>query len=229
MKTIHLGEYKVLVMPALQDNFIFAVCRNDEAVLIDAGEAAPVLKVLEEENLRLLEIFITHTHLDHVGGCRTLCDQLGVLANSPAVEEREFSVLGTTCRSISTPGHVLLHKVYYFPELDVVFTGDTLINGACGRLLGGTAEQLFESLQKIKALPSRTRIFGAHDYLLQNMEFALSVKPENSDMKSRSARYHSDPTAAIFATLDEEKKTNPFLRAETLEEFTELRHQKDHF
>lgn len=220
---------EVLAVPVLRDNFVYLVCRDGQAVLIDAGEANPVFKVLEEDGLQLLEIFITHTHHDHVGGCRELNDRLGVLANSPAVEEREYQLLGTVCRAIASPGHMAVHKCYHFPELGILFSGDTLINGACGRLLGGTAAQLFNSLQKIKALPAETRIFGGHDYLVENMMFALYVDPGNAGARARLERYRRDPASAIFATLAEEKMTNPFLCVGSVEEFAELRHRKDRF
>lgn len=223
------GEYKVLAVPVLSDNFVYLVCREGKAVLIDAGEAGPVFRTLEQENLQLHELFITHTHHDHVGGCRAVQDRLGVQAISPAVEERAYKVLGSVCRSFSTPGHMAVHKGYHFPELNMLFSGDALINGACGRLLGGTAEQAFESLQKIKALPDETRIFGGHDYLIENMEFALLVERDNEDAKARLALYRRNPASAIFATLAEEKKTNPFLRVDSVEVFAELRRRKDVF
>jgi hydroxyacylglutathione hydrolase len=223
------GEFEVLAVPVLNDNFIYLICRGGKAVLIDAGDARPVFTILEQENLQLHELFITHTHHDHVGGCRALQERLGVQAISPAVEARDYHVLGTLCRSLSTPGHVAVHKSHYFPELNALFTGDVLINGACGRLLGGTAEQLFGSLQQIKALPDETRIFGGHDYLAENMEFALSVEPDNADARSRLELYDRDRAAALFATLAEEKKTNPFLRSDSVEAFAELRRRKDCF
>jgi hydroxyacylglutathione hydrolase len=223
------GDFEVLAVPVLYDNFVYLVCRDGKAVLIDAGEAKPVLKILEKENLQLLNILITHTHHDHVGGCRAIIDRLGVQSTSPGVEAGEFPALGTVCRSISTPGHMAVHKTYSFPEPGILFTGDTLINGACGRLLDGTAEQLFDSFQRIKTFPDETRIFGGHDYLVDNMEFALSVEPENADVQARLALYRKDSAAAIFASLAEEKKTNPFLRVETVGEFAELRRRKDTF
>jgi hydroxyacylglutathione hydrolase len=164
-----------------------------------------------------------------VGGCRELCERIGALAISPAVEAREYDVLGTRCRSLSTPGHVAVHKIYSFAELGLLVTGDTLINGACGRLLGGTAEQLFESLQRIKSFPDETLILGGHDYLEENMRFALEEEPGNADMQARLALYQRDPAAAIFVTLAEEKRTNPFLRVDSLEAFTALRARKDLF
>ena len=217
----------MLAVPVLRDNFVYLVCRGGEAILVDAGEAKPVFQALENTPLRLQKILITHTHHDHIGGCRAIQDRLGVQSVSPAVESGELPMLGTPCRSISTPGHMAVHKIYHFPELGILFTGDTLINGACGRLLGGTAEQLFSSLRKIRTLPDETRIFGGHDYLVDNMTFALSVEPDNTDMQARLNLYRTDPAAAIFATLAEEKKTNPFLRVDTVKEFTELRLRKD--
>jgi len=224
-----IGDYEVLAVPVLHDNFVYLVCRDGEAVLIDAGEAKPVLKAVGKNDLRLQKILITHTHHDHVGGCRAIQDRLGVQSVSPGVEACEVALVGTACRSISTPGHTTVHKIYYFPELKILFAGDTLINGACGRILDGTAEQLFVSLRKICELPDDTRIFGGHDYLVDNMGFALSIEPSNADMEARLDLYRTDPAEAIFTTLGEEKKTNPFLRVDTVEEFAELRRRKDVF
>jgi hydroxyacylglutathione hydrolase len=219
----------VLAVPVLHDNFVYLVCRGTGAVLIDAGEANPVFQVLTENNLQLQKILITHTHPDHIGGCRKIQDQLGVQSVSPGVETGEFRMLGTVCRAISSPGHMAVHKMYYWPELKVLFAGDNLINGACGRLLGGTPEQFFTSLMNLCTLPDETVIFGGHDYLVENMQFALSVEPDNDAITARLDRYQTDPASAIFATLAEEKKTNPFLRVGSAEEFAELRGLKDLF
>jgi hydroxyacylglutathione hydrolase len=224
-----INDYDVLAVSVLHDNFVYLVCRDGEAVLIDAGEAKPVFQTLEKDALRLQRILITHTHYDHVGGCRAIQDRLSVQSVSPAVESGEFLMLGTVCQSISTPGHMTVHKCYHFPELGVLFAGDTLINGACGRIIDGTAEQLFASLQKIKALPDETQVFGGHDYLAENMEFALTIEPENTDMKTRLDLYRTDSAAAIFVTLAEEKKTNPFLHVDTVGEFARLRCAKNNF
>ncbi|NNJ70230.1 MAG: MBL fold metallo-hydrolase [Kiritimatiellales bacterium] len=231
MKTTRFktGDYEVLAVSVLYDNFIYLVCRDGQAVLIDAGEAKPIFQTLEKEELELLNVLITHNHHDHIGGCREIQDRLGVQSTSPGVEAGDFEVLGTSCRSVPTPGHTAVHKVYYFPELTMLFAGDTLINGACGRILDGTPEQLFSSLQRIKQLPDETRILGGHDYLIDNMEFARMVEPENADVQARIDCYQADPASAIFVTLAEEKKTNPFLRVDTVQEFAELRLKKDRF
>ncbi len=224
-----IGEYEVLAVPVLHDNLVYLVCRAGQAVLIDAGASRPIFQCLEKENLQLRTILITHSHSDHVGGCRSIQDRLSVQSRSSAVAAGPFPMLGTECCAIAAPGHMAVHKLYYFPALGTLFTGDTLINGACGRLLGGTAEQLFSSLRNICALPEETRIFGGHDYLVDNMEFARSVEPDNLAVQARLDLYRSNPASALFSTLAEEKKTNPFLRVDTLAEFAELRQRKDRF
>lgn len=227
-----MGEYELLAVTVLSrsyNNFVFLLCHNGQAVLIDAGEAAPVFEVLEQENLQLTDVLITHTHHDHMGGCRAILDRLGVQSTSPSIEVFEKEMLGTTCRSIFTPGHMMVHKCFHFPELGILFSGDAVINGGCGRILGGTAEQFFESLKKISALPDETRIFGAHDYLVDNMMFSIFVDPDNEETKRRFELYKTDPAAAIFVSLAEEKKTNPFFQAPSVDVFKKLRLQRDEF
>ncbi len=123
-----IGDFEVLAVPVLHDNFVYLVCRGGEAVLIDAGEAKPVFNILEKENLHLVNLLITHAEYDHVGGCRAFVDRLGVQSTSPAVEAGEFPLLGTICQSISTPGHMAVHKVYHFPELKILFSGDAYVD-----------------------------------------------------------------------------------------------------
>jgi len=229
---IKFGEYEVLAVLVLRgtyNTFNYLVRRDGNAVLIDAGEAGPIFKTLEKEELQLLKVLITHGHHDHVGACRAVQDRLGVLSRSPGVESGEFNVLGTVCRSFSTPGHVETHKCYHFPDLGIVFTGDTIINGGCGRIMGGTAEQYFDSLERINDLPDDTIVFGGHDYLMDNLKFALSAEPDNAAIPARLTRYATDPAAAIFVSLAEEKRTNPFLRAEIVDQFISLRERKDRF
>ena len=213
----------------LDDNYIYLLDDGEKAILIDAGEATTVLQIVRSEALTLLQVFITHDHTDHTGGCRALQEELGVLARSPSVIEREEEWLGCRCEVVSTPGHMKVHKSFYFPELSVVFTGDALINGACGRLLGGTAEQLYRSLEWVAALPGKTRVFGGHDYLLENLRFAAAEKFSLSAVERRRQQYKNDPTNALFATVEEERKTNPFLSCTSVVEFAALRMRKDCF
>lgn len=231
-KRYKLGEYELLAVQVLLSSygtFSYLLCRDGKAVLIDCGEAAPVFKVLENENLQLTDVLITHNHNDHTGGCCAVQDRLGVLSFSPAVESRDFEMLGTVCRSFDASGHLPVCKAYHFPELGIVFTGDAVINGAVGRMMGGTPEQFFQSLERVKALPDETIVFGGHDYLEDNAAFALSVDPDNEAMKVRLKLYKTDPLAAVFQTLEKEKKSNPFLQVKSADEFAELRAEKDRF
>ena len=224
-----IGRIRLRMIPVLADNFIYLLDDGEQAVLIDAGEAAPVLEIVRAESLALLQVLITHDHADHTEGCRTLQDELGVLARSPGVSERDEEWLGSRCKVVSTPGHTKVHKSFYFPELGLVFTGDALINGACGRLLGGTAEELHGSLRWLAALPDETRVFGGHDYLLENLRFAEATEFSVAAVERRRVQYGVDPMGALFATVAEERETNPFLNCASAAEFAALRAWKDCF
>lgn len=226
------GEYELIVVQVLLSTygtFNYLLCKDGKAILIDCGEAAPIFQALEKEKLQLTDILITHNHGDHAGGCRAMQDQLGVQSTSPGVASRTFPILGTVCRSFDSSGHLAMCKSYYFPDLGIVFAGDTIIGGAVGRMMAGTAGQFFQSLETIKALPDETIIFGGHDYLEDNAAFALSVHPENEAMKTRLTLYRSEPLAAVFQTLEKEKRSNPFLQVKSADEFAALRRKKDLF
>jgi hydroxyacylglutathione hydrolase len=225
-----LGHIRLRMIPVLADNFIYLLDDGKKAVLIDASEAAPVVKMVRAESLVLLQVLITHDHADHTAGCRRLQDELGVLARSPSVIERTETWLGTSCEVLATPGHTAVHKSFYFPELDVVFTGDALINGGCGRVMvDGSAAMLYASLQQIATLPEQTRLFGGHDYLLDNLDFAQTEGVAEAPIEERRRRYATDPAEALFMTLAEERKTNPFLRCDSAEVFAQVRARKDRF
>lgn len=225
------GDYELLVVQVLLSSygtFNYMLCRDAQAILIDCGEAEPIFQVLEREKLQLTDVLITHNHNDHAGGCRAVQDRLGVLSSSPSVESKEFEILKTTCVSFDVSGHLPVCKAYHFPELGIVFVGDTIIGGAVGRIMGGgTAEQFFQSLERIKQLPSETVIFGGHDYLKDNAAFALSVDPGNEAMKDRLDFYDAEPLAAVFQTLEMEMESNPFLKVDSADEFARLRTLKD--
>lgn len=210
---------EIIAVPVLSDNFVYLVCRGSRALLVDAGDAPPVKRELETNGLTLERILLTHGHSDHTGGLAELKPLCSGGDTDDIAEIRE----------IPTPGHTVEDKAFYFPEAAAVFTGDCLINGACGRMFGGTAAQLFDSLQKIKQLPGDTLVFGGHDYLEDNLLFALSVEPENTAVRDRLELYQDDPAAALFMPLSEEIKSNPFLRAETADAFADLRRKKDRF
>ena len=190
-------------------------------------------------------IFNTHHHWDHTGGNLQLkkkwrCRVLGFAKDAEripgidqALHEREDFVFGkSACRVLFLPGHTLGHIAYWFFKEKKLFIGDTLFAMGCGRLFEGSPRQMFSSLNQIKIFPSETEVFCAHEYTEKNGRFALSVDSENPELKSRMRtvrlkRKKNQPTVPFF--LSEELKTNPFLRADTLEEFTSLRTKRDIF
>lgn len=215
-----------MAVPVLGDNFDYLVCCNGQAVLIDAGEAAPVYAALAENNLILRHILITHSHGDHTFGLSELRKLVGT--DRRAVHSNgAFGDSALPVKEMDVPGHTADGKMFYFPEAGALFTGDTLINGACGR--AADMQHLFESLQKIKQLPPDTLIFGGHDYLDENLRFGFSIEPDNANIQARLSLYRCDPAAALFVSLEEELKTNVLLRAPDVETFTVLRRAKDRF
>jgi hydroxyacylglutathione hydrolase len=212
-------EWTVAAVPVLQDNFVYVVSFGKDAIVIDAGEAEPVVEYLEQHGFCLHDVLLTHQHADHTRGYRQL---------KPFVTNADGHSPGPVER-IPLPGHTSADCGYFFPAAGVICTGDCLINGACGRVLGGSLEDLYQSLQRIKALPSDTVILGGHDYLLDNMRFGLSVAPHNTAISDRLDLYAYDPAKAIFKTLKEEIQSNVFLQARSYSEFCGLRKAKDQF
>lgn len=248
-------------IPALQDNYIYVLCDPDSghAAVIDPTLAAPVLQFLAHEHWQLTYILNTHHHGDHIGGNIELQQHTGckIFASSydsqripgvdQALNEGDHILLGEhTIKVLETPGHTLGHIVYYLPEQAALFCGDTLFAMGCGRLFEGSAAQLWQSLQKIMALPQATWIYCAHEYTEANTRFARSVDPTNPALLARTAeivnlRQQHKPTVPF--TLADELATNPFLRvtqvelqnqlgmqgAHAVDIFTHLRKLKDKF
>jgi len=222
--------FKITALPALRDNYIWMIIHEDTrcAVVIDPGDASVVIHALQEQALTLSAILITHHHWDHTDGVKTLKQQYGIPVYGPNRDtvpeidhllsdsetlylenlELEFNILGI-------PGHTLDHIAYY--GHNALFCGDTLFSAGCGRLFEGTAEQLYHSLSKLKQLPDTTDIYCAHEYTLNNLAFALTVEPHNSDClayrkKMEEKRTHQQPT--LPSSLTTERLINPFLRCD---------------
>ena len=133
---------------------------------------------------------------------------------------------------IATPGHTLGHIVYFIEELEAVFCGDTLFAMGCGRLFEGTAEQMYHSLSRLAALPTQTKVYCTHEYTLSNAEFALTVEPHNHALSERAEEVRElrkQGSITLPSTIELELATNPFLRAESAEDFAHLRALKDNF
>ena len=238
---------KVFLLPVLQDNYIYILhdISTKKTAVVDPALAEPVETFLKQNKWSLDLILNTHHHPDHTGGNLKLkqkwqCPIAGFSKDTyrlPGVDwslkEGEKGSFGSSLfQVLFLPGHTLWHIAYWFFEEKKLFIGDTLFAMGCGRLFEGTAEQMFHSLSQIKALPQDTKIFSAHEYTEKNGAFALSQDPENADLKVRmrevrAKRAKGQATQPFL--LSEELKTNPFLRAKTVEEFRLLREKRDQF
>jgi len=216
----------------LSDNF--GVLVHDPATgataAIDAPEAAPVEAALKATGWRLSDILVTHHHADHTGGvaelkarhkCRVTAPR-NEAARIPAVdatvgEGDSVKVGGLTAHVLETPGHTTGHIAYVFDQDKLAFVGDTLFSIGCGRVIEGTPEMMWASLLKLRALPDATQIYCGHEYTEANIRFALTIEPDNKDLRARAdeaKRQVAAGQATIPTTIGAEKRENVFLRAD---------------
>jgi len=221
------------------DNYIWMIKKNKDVVIVDPGDASPVLKLLQKEKLHLHSILITHKHQDHVGGIKDLIKVYPnvkiygpknnfnfiyeIVGNNDLIIITELNI---SFRVIETPGHTLDHIV--FIDEDHLFCGDTLFGCGCGKLFEGTYSQMHSSLKLLSKLPGSIKIFCAHEYTKKNIEFALTEEKNNQDLITRKKRL-IEVDITLPSTLNEELKTNPFLRSKNLKQFKERRMRKDNY
>lgn len=217
----------VHAIPAFTDNYLWLLTRGGDAVIVDPGDAAPVLQVLEARGLRLTAILITHWHPDHTGGITKLLDKVGTVpvygpraefSRIPQITHQlddgdKVDVLGQTFDVLAVPGHTLGHIAYFSDGQ--LFCGDTLFSAGCGRLFEGTPEQMHASLDRLAALPPQTKIYCTHEYTMSNLAFAITVEPQNKALlgrldEVRQLRAAKQPS--LPSSLEIELATNPFLR-----------------
>ncbi|MGB7431306.1 MAG: hydroxyacylglutathione hydrolase [Ahrensia sp.] len=216
---------------------------SGETACVDAGEAAPILEVLEAEGWRLTQLWVTHHHNDHVAAIKevkaaTGCTVFGPSDSRVPIAGLDRHVAGGDAISLGkhrvevwhTPGHTLDMLNYYLPDAGVYCAGDTLFPMGCGRLFEGTADTMFDSFAKLKTLPLQTEVYAAHEYTVSNAEFAAAHRAENGAIAARlkevlAMRARGEPT--IPTTIGRELETNPFMLAATAQEFAALRKAKD--
>lgn len=222
-----MDKIKTTPIAALRDNYIWTMVDNQSnAVIVDPGEAEPVINYLKQNQLRLIGILITHHHWDHTNGVNAILKYQDVPVfgsmnnNNPAINRpvQESDIIKIDhfpqqWHVLEIPGHTLDHVAYYANE--TLFTGDTLFAAGCGRLFEGTAEQMLNSLQKLQHFPDTTQLYCGHEYTLKNLQFAKIVEPHNSLIVERIKKIehlYSQKIPSLPVTLAEEKATNPFLR-----------------
>jgi hydroxyacylglutathione hydrolase len=218
-------------IPAFNDNYIWMLQRQGtrRVVVVDPGQAEPVLKRLQDEQLELEAILVTHHHKDHVGGIQALLDFAPVPVygpDNPAIENISqalkegdtLSVLGEKFQVFEVPGHTLDHIAFLTTSAQqpLLFCGDSLFSAGCGRLFEGSAEQMFTSLAKYTHLQPETLVYPTHEYTVANISFAIAVEPDNLDLQEYQSwcikqRAKNQPT--LPTTIDREMAINPFLRS----------------
>jgi hydroxyacylglutathione hydrolase len=219
---------KIVRISAFKDNYIWLLVntKTNCGAVVDPGDAKPVLAVLRANNIQLTAILITHHHLDHCGGIPELLKYIEVPVygsqheiiphcSRPLSEGDSVNLdaLDIQFRVLDIPGHTLGHIAYVGNNL--LFCGDTLFTGGCGRLFEGTALQMFNSLNKLKHLPKETLVYCGHEYTLANLEFAMTIEPENKILIQRFNQVKAqieNQEATVPSLLSVELETNPFLR-----------------
>lgn len=222
----------VTPIPAFKDNYIWMLRQdsNPEVCVVDPGDAAPVIALLEREGLTLASILITHHHHDHTGGLPELVERFAPHVIGPhnpdidAIDQRvgegdEVRVLGRLFEVFEVPGHTLDHIAFFTPGIPaLLFCGDTLFSAGCGRLFEGSPEQMHAALSRFATLPDDTLVFAAHEYTEANLQFAAAADPHNDDVQRamaecRRVRELERPT--LPSSIARERQINPFMRCHT--------------
>jgi hydroxyacylglutathione hydrolase len=253
----------VITIPARGDNFMYLYpCGQASALAVDPVDSGPILKLLGKLELKLAVIAVTHHHWDHTGAVaelkkRTGCEVIGGDAQRISgldrivCDGRRFTIADTEFQVIATPGHTRSSLCYYVPAAGgsangILWTGDTMFTGGCGRLLECDAQTMWDSLRKLSALPDDTLVYCGHDYAEEDYEFASGIEPDNAAVRQRLDEIRQATAAGthtVPSTMLAERTTNPFLRADTpelkaalgmpnatdVEVFAELRRRKDVF
>ena len=238
---------EVVRVPVLSDNYVWLVHdeASDRTLVIDPGEAQPVLDALAARGWRADEIWNTHWHGDHTDGNAAVKAAHGGKLTGPAREADRIGGLDATVDEGDTvsfaghvahvmhmPGHTRGHVVFHFADDALLFSGDDLFAMGCGRLFEGTPAEMYANMRRFEAMPDETIVYGAHEYTQSNGRYALVAEPDNQAIKDRMVevdRLRSAGEATLPTTIGAERATNPFLRAQSVDAFAKHRQAKDNF
>ncbi|MGX7108043.1 hydroxyacylglutathione hydrolase [Facklamia miroungae] len=233
---------QIKALPALEDNYIWLIEKDQDIIVVDPGESDDLLKYLNTNGLNLKAVLLTHFHEDHVGGLDSLLasQKQEVAVYGPVeLEERvdyvvregdHFTINQCEYKVIKTAGHSEEHVSYLMDSH--LFCGDALFSAGCGRVFTNDYQAQFETIQKIKALPDTTKIYAGHEYTLTNLAFALTVEPNNQVLMKEQKHVkdiRSKGIPSLPSTVEREKQINLFLQVRSLTEFIQLRKARDQF
>jgi hydroxyacylglutathione hydrolase len=228
---------QIIPIPAFKDNYIWLIHNGHLATVVDPGDATPVLETLQYLNLTLNNILITHHHHDHIDGvAELLIAYPKAIVYAPKLEQYTFNHISLDEPDIidikefdlkfavmNLPGHTVGHIAYYAEQPSgnhMLFCGDVIFGAGCGRVPEGSYAQAFQSLQKLTTLPAKTKLYCTHEYTLHNINFALSLEPNNQDLINRfkeTQKLRDVNLPSLPSTITLELATNPFLRCNSEE------------
>jgi len=238
---------EIIVLPILSDNYVFVIRNHScqKTIVVDPGEARSALDYCEQKQWTIHSILLTHHHADHTAGTHEIVAHHGSQVVGPGYQPDRYpsltlpvkdgdhiEVAGLNFEVLHLPGHTKDHIAYVCNKNGAVFSGDVLFGMGCGRLFEGSSQAMFTSLNRLKTLPPKTKIYCTHEYTERNGEFAVKILKDNEHVLERMEQVKHLRAAGDFTvplTLEDELRTNPFLLAKDLEEFTRYREARNHF
>lgn len=229
-----INDIIIATIPIMDDNYAFVISNKQHSLVVDPGTEKSIAKYLTKHGLTISAILNTHQHGDHIGGNHSLRTTFGGTiiggdrqrdVGKQLTDGETEAFAGIQVQCINTPGHTSDSVSFYLPEQQALFTGDTLFACGCGRLFGSSAPTMWKSLQRLRELPDDTRIYCGHEYTMDNITFALTVEPNSEALLAYKETIQArlkDNRPSIPTLLGDEKKVNPFLRADTPELATAL-------